>query len=234
MTRTTNARIAGFTFLFYSAIGICGDLLMKRAFGGGGDAATLARFGEYAADVRIDVLIKVLEVFSALVLAVTLYGITRDEDYELAMLALVCRVVEGVFLALSIPSYLGLVWLAKAGVGPGALDSSTTNALRTFLLMPVPSVPLSTIFFAVGSTIFSYLFLRGRIVPVAIAWLSVFASGLLVVVLPLQLAGFSTGPLTGYGQWMPALVAQTALALWLLIKGVATPVTPLSPAPQDV
>ena len=225
MTRTTNARIAGFTFLFYSAIGICGDLLMRRVFGVEGGAATLARFGEYAADVRIDVLIKVLEVFSAVVLAVTLYGITRDEDHELAMLALVCRVVEGICLSLTIPSYLGLVWLAKAGVGPGALDSSTTNALRTFMLMPVPSVPLSTIFFAVGSTIFSYLLLRGRMVPVSIAWMNVFALGLLVVALPLQIAGFPTGPLTGYYQWLPALVSQTVLALWLLIKGVASPAT---------
>jgi hypothetical protein len=225
MTRTTNARIAGFTFLFYSAIGICGDLLMRRAFGGGGDGATLARFGEYATEVRIDILIKVLEAFSALVLAVTLYGITRDEDRELAMLALVCRVAEGVLGALSIPSYLGLAWLAKAGVGPGAPDFSTTNTLRTFLLMPVPSVPLGTIFFAVGSTIFYYLLLRGRMVPVSIAWLGVFASGLLAVALPLQVAGFPTGALTGYYQWLPALVAQTVLALWLLIKGVAAPAT---------
>jgi hypothetical protein len=156
---------------------------------------------------------------------VTLYGITRDEDHELALLALVCRVAEGVLGALSIPSYLGLVWLAKAGVGPGAPDVSTTNALRTFLLMPVPSVPLGTIFFAVGSTIFSYLLLRGRMVPVSIAWMGVFASGLLVVALPLQVAGFPTGPLTGYYQWLPALVSQTVLALWLLIKGVAAPAT---------
>ncbi len=221
MTRATNARIAGFTYLFYAVIGICGDLLMRRAFGGVDDAATLARFAEYAIDVRIDILIKVLESFSALVLAVTLYGITRDEDHELAMMAMVCRVAEGVLGALSIPSYLGLVWLAKAGIGPGALDSSTINALRTYLLMPVPSVPLGTIFFAVGSTIFSYLLLRGRMVPVSIAWMGVLASGLLVVLLPLQLAGVPTGPLTGYYQWLPALVSQTVLALWLLIKGVA-------------
>ena len=225
MTRTTNARIAGFTYLFYAAIGICGDLMMHHAFGVDSDAAILARFGEYATVVRIDILIKVLEAFSALVLAVTLYGIARDEDHELAMLALVCRVAEGVLGALSIPNYLGLAWLAKASVGPGAPDISTTNALRTFFLMPVPSVPLGTIFFAVGSLIFSYLFLRGRIVPVSIAWLGVFASGLLVVLLPLQLAGFSTGPLTGYYQWLPALVFQVVLALWLLIKGVATPAT---------
>ena len=184
-----------------------------------------SRIGEYATDVRMTILITVLESFSALVLAVTLYGITRDQDHELAMLALACRVAEGVLGSLSIPRYSGLLWLAKAGVGTGAPDIPTTNALRAFLLMPGPSVPLGAIFFAVGSLIFSYLLLRGRMVPVSIAWLGVFASGLLMVVLPLQLAGFSTGPLTGYYQWLPALVFQVVLALWLLIKGVATPAT---------
>jgi len=224
MTRTTNARIAGFTYLFYAAIGICIELLMHRARSVDGDsAAKLARIGEYATNVRLAILIVLLECFSALVLAVTLYGITRVQDHELAMLALVCRVAEGVLGTLRIPNYLGLLWLAKAGGGTGAPDIPTTNALGTFLLMPVPSVPFGTIFFAVGSTIFSWLLLRGRMVPVSIAWLGVFASGLLAVVLPLQLAGFSTGPLTGYYQWLPALVFQVVLALWLLIKGVATP-----------
>jgi len=168
----------------------------------------------------------VLESVSALVLAVTLYGITRDEDHELAMLGLVCRVAEAVLGSLNnIPAYLGLLWLANAGVGTGAPDVPTTNALRAFLMMPGASVPLGSIFFAVGSLIFSYLFLRGRMVPASIAWLGVLASGLLVLTLPLQLAGVSTGPLSGYYQWLPALVFQIVLALWLLIKGVAGPVT---------
>ena len=223
MTRTTNARIAGFTYLFYAAIAICADLLMHHAVGADGDAAKLARIGEYATEVRMAILLRLLEYFSALVLAVALYGITREQNHELAVLALVCRVVEGVLGTLRIPNYLGLLWLAKAGGTAGAPDIPTTNALGAFLLMPVPSVPISTIFFAVGSLIFSYLLLRGRMVPVSIAWLGVFASGLLVVGLPLQLAGFNTGPLTGYYQWLPALVFQVVLALWLLIKGVATP-----------
>jgi hypothetical protein len=198
---------------------------MHQARGVAGDSAELARIGQYATNVRLSILVVLLECFSALVLAVTLYGITRHQDHELAMLALVCRVAEGVLGTLNIPNYLGLLWLAKAGGGTGAPDIPTTNALRTFLLMPVPSVPVGSIFFAVGSLIFSYLLLRGRIVPVSIAWLGVLATGLLVVVLPLQLAGFSTGPLTGYYQWLPALVFQILLALWLLIKGVATPAT---------
>jgi len=225
MTRTTNARIAGFTYLLYAAIGICSELLMHQARGADGDAAKLARIGQYATNVRLTILITLLESLSALVLAVTLYGITRDEDHELAMLGLVCRVAEGVLGLNNIPSYLGLLWLAKAGVGTGVPDIPTTNALRAFLLMPGPSVPLGAICFAVGRLIFSYLLLRGRMVPVSIAWLGVFASGLLVVALPLQLAGFNTGPLTGYYQWLPALVFQIVLALWLLIKGVATPAT---------
>jgi len=223
MTRTTNARIAGFTYLFYAAIGICIELLMHQARGGYSGAAMVARIGQYATNVRLSILIALLECLSSFVLAVTLYGITRHEDHELAMLGMVCRVAEGVLGSINnIPCYLGLLWLAKTGV---ATDVPTTNALRAFLMMPGPSVPLGTVFFAVGSLIFSWLLLRGRMVPVSIAWLGVFASALLVVVLPLQIAGFSTGPLNGYYQWLPALVYQIVLALWLLIKGVATPAT---------
>ncbi|MGC2183632.1 MAG: DUF4386 domain-containing protein [Terriglobales bacterium] len=226
MTRTRSARIAGFTYLFYAAIGICSELLMHQARGAGDDVETLARIGQYATNVRLTILIALLECLSALVLGVTLYGITRAEDHELAMLGLVCRVVEGVLGSLNnIPGYLGLLWLAKAGVGTGLPDIATANALRAFLLMPGPSVPLGAMFFAVGSLIFSWLLLRGRMVPVSIAWLGVVAAGLLVVVLPLQLAGFPAGPLTGYYLWLPALVFQVVLGLWLLIKGVATPAT---------
>ena len=132
MTRTTNARIAGFTYLFYAAIGICSELLMHQARGVDGDTtAELARIGQYATNVRLTILITLLEGLCALVLAVTLYGITRAEDHELAMLGLVCRVAEGVLGSLNnIPGYLGLLWLAKAGGGTGVPDIPTTNALR--------------------------------------------------------------------------------------------------------
>ena len=88
MTRTTTARIAGFTFLFYTAIGMCVELLAHRVNAVSGDAAKFSGIGEYATDVRIVILLTLLESISALVLAVALYWITRDEDPELAMLAM--------------------------------------------------------------------------------------------------------------------------------------------------
>jgi len=71
----------------------------------------------------------------------------------------------------------------------------------------------------VGSTLFSYLFLHARSIPVSLAWLGVLASILLVLSLPLQLAGILRGSFT-YFVWIPMAVFEVALALWLLIKGV--------------
>ncbi len=220
MTRATNARIAGFTFLFYIAVGMTSMYLFDRATSAVGTAATLAHIAEHSSDLRINILLDLLQCFSAIVLAVALYGITRDEDHELAMLGLACRVGEGVVGAIGIPRELGLLWIATTG--PGAPDAVSAHAIGTYLLMPALNIPIGAIFFAVGSAIFSYLLLRGRMVPVPLAWLGVLASVLLVVCFPLQLAGFLTGPVTGY-MWMPMLVFEIALALWLVIKGVAAP-----------
>src|SRR5258708_39751446 len=158
---------------------------MHQARGVGDDAAKLAHIGQHAMNVRLSILIALLEGLSSLVLAVMLYGITRDEDHELAMLGLVCRVAEGVLGMLIIPNYLGLLWLANAGGGTGAPDIPTTNALRAFLMMPVPSVPIGTIFFAVGGMVFSWILFRGRMAAVSMPWPVVSASGLLARVIPL-------------------------------------------------
>jgi len=173
-TRTTEtspliyARVAGATFLIYIAAGITSLALAGRT--------------------NVTDVLSLLASFSALVLGVTLYMITREQGPALAMLALTCRVLEAV----------------------GASGEE------------------SAIFFAVGSTLFCWLLLRGRLIPMALAWLGVVASALLVVILPLQLAGLFGGPMTWSASvtwlvWLPMLVFEVALALWLIIKGVATP-----------
>jgi Domain of unknown function (DUF4386) len=223
-SRQFYARLAGFTFLVYMAAGATAVVLMDRATNAEGTAATLARIGEHASDVRVAILLELLECFSALVLGVALYRITRDEDHELAMLALTCRVGEGVLGAIGIPKTMGLLWLATVGATTGAPDLATASALGANFLVPVPGALIGAPFFAVGSLIFSWLLLRGRMVPVLLAWLGVFASVLLVAGLPFQLADFLKGPMTGY-MWLPMVVFQVLLGLWLLTSGVATPAT---------
>jgi hypothetical protein len=167
MTRRTNATVAGITFLVYIAAGIATLALAKRA-----NAAAV---------------LTLVTSFSALVLGVTLYAITREVDPDLALLALLCRAIE------SIP-----------GHGGGA------------------------IYFAVGSTLFCWLLLRGCLIPAAMAWLGVIASALLAVLLLLRTASLF-GPGANWSSsltwltWLPMLVFELTFAAWLIVKGVDAP-----------
>ncbi|HJU66425.1 MAG TPA: DUF4386 domain-containing protein [Gemmatimonadaceae bacterium] len=220
MTRTTNARIAGITFLLYIAVGLTALTLYGRATDGEGVAAKLARIAEHAVEMRIAILLSFMTCFAALTLAVTLYAITRDEDHELAMLGMICRIAEGVLGGAFLVSSLGLLWLATAR-GTNAPEVGAARTLATFFLrMEGWSPTISATFFAVGSSLFSWLLLRGRMVPVLLARLGVIASVLLVVLLPMQLAGFPGG-MVFLLMWLPMLVFEVVLALWFLTKGVA-------------
>lgn len=166
MTIRTNARLAGFTYWIYFVAGIGGLILAGNA------PATSV--------------LALVTSFSALVLGVTLYALTREQDRDLAMLGLTCRVIEAV---------------------PGHGE----------------------IYFAVSSVIFCWLLLRGQMIPAALAWLGVIASVLLVLLLPMQTAGFFGGPRNWsspitWAVWLPLLVFELTFAVWLITKGVAVPV----------
>src|SRR5262245_60692484 len=93
MTRRANARLAGFSFLFYLTGGIT-QLVLDRATRAEGVAATLALVAEHASSVRVSMLLGLLLCLNALALAVALYAITHEEDRDLAVVALSCRVGE--------------------------------------------------------------------------------------------------------------------------------------------
>jgi Domain of unknown function (DUF4386) len=165
MTRRTNARIAGVTFFVYLVAGI----------------ASLATAGR----PHVAGVLSLFTSFSALVLGVTLYAITREQDPDLAMLALTCRVIEAI---------------------PGE----------------------GRIYFAVGNAIFCWLLLRGRMIPVGLAWLGVLGSVFLVVILPLQRVGLfqdaaSWASSVTWLMWLPVLVFELTLGAWLIVRGVAAP-----------
>ena len=219
MTRTANARIAGATFLAYIVVGIADMQLHARARAGADIEARLASMSQHADLVRYTALLGIIEVFCALVLAVTLYAITRDEDRDLATLGMICRVAEGIVGAFSVPGTLALLWLATTGRDQ-VPDRTAIHTLAAYLMQG--DMPFTATFFAVGSTLFAWLLLRGRMIPVVLGWIGVFASVLLVICLPLQLVGFLRGPLLQW-MWLPMFFFEVPLALWFLIKGVRLP-----------
>jgi hypothetical protein len=125
-----------------------------------------------------------------------------------------------VISAIALPKMAGRLWLATAA-GPGAPDAATAKELGDYLFqLPSWSTTVSASFFAVGSLVFSWLLLRGRIVPTALSWIGLLASIVVVVGLPLELAGILEGPITQL-MWLPMLAFEVPLGIWLLVKGAA-------------
>jgi hypothetical protein len=223
VTRMASARVAGAAYLLYIALAFPAMVLFERAASGQGIAARLARIAQHPGDVRLAAVLTLLTCFVALALAVALYGITRDEDRDVALLALTCRAGEGVLNAIAVVPHMGLLWLATGGVGTDAPAADAAYTLAAFLLqMRAWCAIAGATLFAVGSTLFCWLLLRGRAIPAPLAWLGVLASALLVALLPAQLAGVARAPLTDL-MWLPIAVFEIVAAVWLLVRGVPAP-----------
>jgi Domain of unknown function (DUF4386) len=132
------------------------------------------------------------------------------------MLAMVCRLVEGVLVTTSLSDNLGILWLA----GESTDRSGVVPLLASYIMRS--DVALTSTFFAAGSLLFAWLFVRGRLIPAPLAWLGVFASLVLLVVLPPQLVGLLRDPLLT-AAWLPMLLFEVPLALWLIVRGVRSP-----------
>jgi hypothetical protein len=159
--------------------------------------------------------------FSALVLGVTLYALTRDYDRDLTMLGLVCRTAEGIIGATLLP--VSIAFGSTAAVG--ALVSrvaGTSDPASLLASVQARDTAVSALFFAVGSTALAWVMLRGRIIPIGPAWLGVFASALMVVALPLQLAGVVQGCVLRITS-LPIVSFELPLGVWLIAKGVPEP-----------
>ena len=216
MTRSTNARVAGVAYLLYIAVAFPSMLLSGRATAGDTTAAKLATLARHAGDMRLAAVLGLIGCLCALVLAVTLYAVTRDEDRDVAMLGLTCRVAEGITGAVGIPGSLALLSLAASGSANGPA-ADATQAVGALVLRQSSAV--GAWFFAVGSTAFSWLLLRGRMIPVPLAWLGVIASVLLVIALPLQMGALMPARLMQL-VWLPMAAFEIPVAGWFIVKGV--------------
>src|SRR5437773_8527955 len=96
MTKRNTARVAGIAYLLYIAFAFPAMVMEARATKGGDIAAQLATLTQHVGDMRLAIVLEMLGCFCALVLAVTLWSLTREVDREWAFLGAMFRVAAGV------------------------------------------------------------------------------------------------------------------------------------------
>jgi hypothetical protein len=206
-------------FLAYIVIGLLSTALFGLASRGTDPAARLETLAANLPLARASILLGFLTGFIALTLAVATYSLTQAVDPHLALLALTCRIVEGTLAAVSTVASLMLIGLAA---GATSLGGEARTAVATLLLQGDGWFTVSATAFAVGSTLFCYLLLRGRIIPASLAGLGLGASLLLVVLLPARVL-MPLPAWLGMGMWLPMLLFEVPCGIWLLARGAQEP-----------
>jgi hypothetical protein len=212
MTRVHSARLAGFAFLFYIAAGICGLMIFDLATPGRTIAARLASITAHSPFMSLSIICSMLTILCAIVLAVTLFALTRDEDVDLARLAMGCRLLEAAINTLPVLALIALINLVK---DVAAQETSTTAVATLLFKAQAWTTPVSATMFAIGSAIFCALFVRGGCVPTWLGKLGFISSILLVVAEPLEAIGLTNG-FSAAIVWLPMLAFEVPFGIWLL------------------
>src|SRR5207245_892556 len=177
------ARLAGFMYLFVDAAYLLG-LYIVSGF------QVTGNFAENAHRIMESELFSCIVVASLLMcglctvfLSMGLYGTVKLIDNNLALLALIFRLVEAtLFGVLSILSFTAL----KLYIGADyrhAFDANQLSVLvNLHLVASFAGFNIAAIFFSVGSILFFYLFFKSTYIPKLLSGLVLFWSVLLTIV----------------------------------------------------
>lgn len=144
-------------------------------------------------------------------LAFGLYFAVRPQQTVLAATALLCRLLEATLGMISVLAGYATIQAKFSGTGLGGpfLHLAEWDDRTDF----------AAFVFAIGSTLFFYLFLKASSIPRTLAWLGLFASLLALFACGAHLLRPAFPAMTMYA-WIPMLLAETSTGLWLLFKSV--------------
>jgi hypothetical protein len=220
MTQRADARMAGYAYLSYIVFTMSSSILFAKATRGENISQTLSNLSHMISTARVTVLLDLLQVVCALVLAATLYKLTKAVNPTLALLSMLFRVGEGLLGSLPLLSKLELMRLATTPA-VGAANAPTYLSLANEVLHR-PDDGFSQFCFVVGGFLFAYLFLRGRLIPRWLAWIGVVTIGVQLIFVPLHIASMVPGVIVNR-LWMPILLYEVPLGIWLIAKGTESP-----------
>lgn len=217
MTQRAEGKLAGYAYLAYIVFAMSAAILSRKTTTGADTSQILSTLRSTIALSQIAVLLDLLQIVCAVVLAVTLYRLSRTVDATLALLAMAFRFGEGMAGFVPLLSRLELMKLASTQ-NPWCADSAGCLAVSGEILRR-PDDLFGQFCFVIGGFLFAYLLLVGRLIPRWMAWTGVITIGLQLICVPLYTATLLPGKVVNWA-WFPILLYEVPLGIWLIRKGV--------------
>ena len=225
-TPHTAARLAGFLYLLTNVTAILGFYLRGRVIVRGDATQTARNIAASGHLLRIGIVAELITVIGVIVLVVCLYVVLKPINRNVAFLAAFWRAAENIILAVVVLCEFALLALLSGADYLRAVDTNQLQALAyTLVRVYGDGFRVGFVFLGLGSTAFSYLWLKSGYIPRALAAWGIFSSLLLATVelIIMVFPGFAAA--TGMAYMAPMGVYEFGLGLWLLVKGIKAPST---------
>lgn len=216
----TYARLAGIMYLLKFVLEGVGDGITIISRG----SSTFAETARWAAESALLYRVALVQVAAAwivtAILAFALYAVLEPVNKRLAQLALFLRLGASFVGAASVMLRVAQLRLYQASTTEGLF---TTEQLRTLVSVSTRAssagVTIAWMFLGAGGVLFFILFLRSRYLPRALAGFGLVTSALVVA---MGIAAFVFPERSNAFKLvlLPALLADIAMGVWLLFKGL--------------
>ena len=222
------AIVAGVLYLITEVTAIGGLALYGPVLGGAeyvGGSGTDNR-------VLLGALAEILLVFAIIGSGVVLYPVVKRQNESVALGYLSIRLFEAMVILVGIMSYLTVVTLRQNAAGGASTDPASLATIADSLIVLRDWTFLFGPGFLLGvnSVLLAYLMYRSRLVPRLIAGLGL-AGGSLIVASTVAVMFGLYGQFSNLGLLvaLPVFAWEVSLALYLIVKGFASPVPSLVP-----
>jgi hypothetical protein len=215
ITNKALARIAGAMYLLLAVLGGFSELYVRDSVDVPGNAtATAANIVESETLFRVGALTDLVGITAFLLLGLILFSLLRPASSQAAISMLVFVGVAVAVMTLNMSNHLGAL--------EAALDGADGVAMR-FLETHHNGYMVAGVFFGLWLVPLGYLLVRSGYSP---RWLGILAMvgslGYVADVVANVLFGTSREPTTQL-VFVPSVIAELALVVWLLVKGLDLP-----------
>ena len=221
-------RIVGVLYLIQMAVAIFGESFVRGRLLVRDAAQTAQNIIAHEGLFRLSIAGDLFVYTGVIVLAWAFYVLVRPINRNLALLALLFRLVENAVLCLATVNALVALKLLSA---PAYLKAFETTQLHSLARLALNAQGLTMnvgfILLGLGSTVFAYLLLKSCYVPKTIAVLGICAS-LVLAVVTLAIIVFPRLAALGLTYMVPMFFYEVGLGLWLVVKGIRAPHSPAS------
>jgi hypothetical protein len=207
-------------YLFVDLAYVLGLLIANRLEVPGNLAETARRIVASETLYRIALSSQLIGSLCTVLLAFGLYGAVKPIGKNLALLALLFRLVEATIFALGVlfsfvvlKTYIDSDYLKAFGFNQPSVLVNLRSAFYS------NSFTIAGIFFSFGSILFFYLFLKSTYIPKVLSAFGLLTSALVTIISFMELILPRYAAMLQFG-WGPLALAEILVGLWLLFKGV--------------